>query len=392
MSYAISISNVLLVIISYLEKRCEIKTKNMVEIKLKIYKMFRISGPHYVSIYTMNGCIVSIFGDIHFSKTDSCKDCVKTDECMNILDFYRKLKTPTDIFLEALYHDKKEATYEDNLKIYYKKLRQGQGFLREIVNYYKHHLYGKKHKHTKVHVHYGDIRSHSSLEYFYWIKHLLTGINIDDDDKKIGYALIESLKTKYHFKKLIDAMVKSNDFKKDIENIFDEIAWIYMDEEHLTTFAGHSPKIHRIRKQILKLKPKTQKAVLRYHEDASKDILKDFYCYNYTECRRKVLKKNLFEQGLDEDSLVIQTCIDKWLSHLMEIYTLSRMLFNIEQGRSKHITVYTGANHAYVFNHFFSKYMNNVFQHMWLYDSETEKSSAIRCVQIPVSIKELIMK
>lgn len=357
--------------------------------------MFRIAGPHYISIYENNGCIISLFGDIHFSKSGSCNDCIDKEECMDIIQFFNNMKTPIDIFLESHYYDKKNPEYKNNLKEYYKQVRQGEGFLRETVNYYKLRMYRKKHKpNSKVHVHYGDIRSHSSLYYFYWIKKFLAGHtlqDLDEDDIELGYALIQSIKTKHYFKKIVDAMVKSNDFKKDIEKVFGEIAWIYTDDDNLTMLNGHSHKIHRIRKQILKLTPKSQKAILQYHNDATSDVLSDYYCYHYAECRKKILKKNNLGNEFNESALIISTCIDKWLSHLMEIYTLSRMLYSIEKKNKKNITLYAGANHVYVLNYFFANYMKDSINHLWEYNSEKEETKEKRCVLIPdIIIKKVI--
>lgn len=82
--------------------------------------------------------------------------------------------------------------------------------------------------------------------------------------------------------------------------------------------------------------------------------------------------------------LVINTCIDQWLSHVMEMYIIARMLYNIEKGESKNITVYTGANHIYAINYFLKNYI--AAQHTWKYDSEKEKSKEVRCVLIPQDI------
>jgi polyhydroxyalkanoate synthesis regulator phasin len=352
--------------------------------------MFRVSGPNYVSIYNVNGCIVSLFGDIHFNKNGSCKECETSKDCMNIIQLYDNLKQPVDIFLEAPHLEKNSPKYKNLLKYYYSKFKNNNGWLTETNNHFKSLMYEKTHKfNNKVHIHYGDLRHHTSLEYLYMIKHVLSSNNLselDNSEIEVAQALLEDLQTKHHFKKLVDAMVKSNDFTKDIETTFGETAWIYADEQHLTTFNGVNAKIHRLRKQILKLSPKLQKAVLNYHKEKCNDILQDYNCFHYVLNRKRMIKMldSKVINAKTEAPLVINTCIDQWLSHVMEMYIIARMLYNIEKGESKNITVYTGANHIYAINYFLKNYI--AAQHTWKYDSEKEKSKEVRCVLIPQDI------
>lgn len=360
--------------------------------------MFRVSGPHYVSMYDVNGCTVSLFGDIHYSKQESCSDCHNASNCMTIIQLYDRLikhKKRADIFLEAHYFDKKHSNYTDNLKWYYSKLTKGEGWLRETVNHFKSHMYGKQHKATnQVHFHYGDLRSHSSLEYLYWIKDVLSSngsVHVEQSDIEVAVALLEDLRTKHYLKKIGDAMVKSNDFKQQMETMFGKNAWIYTDEASLTRMQGMNTKVHRIRKQILKLTPKLQKAVLRYHDEQARAILMDYHCHQYTKSRRKLLQRYAKTRRLEqsEASLCVNICIDKWLSHFMELYLLARMLYTIEKG-SNNVSAFTGANHAYIFNYFFKNYMTDA-QKLWEYDSEMEKTTEKRCVHIPHNIMERLL-
>lgn len=367
--------------------------------KLKIDKMFRVSGPHYVSVYNVNGCTVSFFGDIHYSKQDSCSNCHKSNNCITIIQLYDRLikhKKKADIFLEAHYFDKKHSNYKDNLKWYHSKLTKGDGWLRETVKHFKAHMYGKQHKATnQVHFHYGDIRSHSSLEYLYWIKDALSSNNsnhLEQSDIEVAVALLEGLRTKHHLKKIGDAMVKSNDFKQQMETMFDKNAWIYTDETNLTTMPWLNTKVHRVRKQILKLSPKLQKAVLRYHDEQARDILMDYHCHYYTKSRRELLQFHAKTQKLEysEASLVVNTCIDKWLSHFMELYMLARMLYSIENG-SKYVSSFIGAKHAYMLCHFFKNYMADA-QQLWEYNSEKENATEKRCVNIPQDTMQRLLQ
>jgi serine/threonine-protein kinase RIO1 len=179
-----------------------------------------------------------------------------------------------------------------------------------------------------------------------------------------------------------------------MEKVFGKTGWLYADKSTLTTFPGLNTKVHRIRKQILKLSPKLQKAIIRYHEENATDILEDYHCYQYATCRRKFLKHLEIKGELPRDvtQLVINTCIDKWFSHLMEIYIIARMLYCIEQGTSKNVSIFTGAYHTYAVDYFFKNYLKDSAKHLWKYDSEQEKSTNVRCVYIPTEIIQSMVK
>jgi hypothetical protein len=294
------------------------------------------------------------------------------------------------------YYDKKSSDYKDNLKWYYSKLNKGEGWLKETVNHFKAHMYGKKHNAiNQAHIHYGDLRSHSSLEYLYWINDILSSNgsdSVEQSDIEVAVALLGDLRTKHHFKKLADAMVKSNDFNQQMESMFGKNAWIYTDEATLTGMPGMHTKVHRVRKQILKLTPKTQKAVLKYHDEQAHAILMDYHCYQYTKSRRDLMKGYAKTQRLEqsEGSLVVNTCIDKWLSHFMELYMLARMLYTIENG-CENVSSFTGANHAYVLSYFFRNHVTGAKQ-LWEYNTEKEKVTEKRCVQIPQATMQRLLK
>lgn len=352
--------------------------------------MFRVSGPHYVSVYQTSGCIISLFGDIHFSKYGSCDPCEKKDDCMNIIELYDNLEKPVDILLESLYLNETEK--KTNAKNLVEKLAMKDDWLSETNLHFHKKLYHKHKSYQKVRVHYCDIRSHTSFEIYHWIQETMQSKSLEDTNKDnliATYVLLQALQTKYHFKKIADAIVKSNNIEHDMKKVFGDKWWIYVNkEDDLTTFPGIPTKIHRIRKQVLKLSPRLQKAVIKYHNEASNDILIDYHCYHYVKSRKLFLKelkeKKQFVKG--ESRLVIDTCISKWLDHLMNIYLISRMLYCIEKGTSKNITLYTGANHTYVVDYFLKNYMNENLQHKWKYDSERENPKELRCVYMPKEI------
>jgi hypothetical protein len=222
---------------------------------------------------------------------------------------------------------------------------------------------------------------------------------LDKSIVTVTIALLQQIRSKYHFKKIVDGMIKSNDIEGDMEKVFGKLGGLFAGRSTLTTFPGLDTKVHRIRKQILKLSPKLQKAIIKYHEENAADILEDYHCYNYAKSRTKILKhlqtkgelpRDEYPRG--ESQLVIDTCIDKWFSHLMEIYMIARMLYSIEQGTKKNVSMFTGANHTYAVNYFFKNYMKESAKHLWKYDSEQGKSDNVRCVYIPKEIIQSMLK
>jgi hypothetical protein len=342
--------------------------------------------------------MISLFGDIHFSKTSACEKCEETSDCMNIVELYDSLKQPVDIFLESPYYDKKSPKYKKRLNRYLSHLKQGDGWLIDTEKHFKAYMYGSKHKASnKVHVHYGDVRHHDSLDLYIWIKETMQSEYLEELDEgtiKVTQALLQQLRTKYHYKKIVDAMIKSNDIEGDMEKVFGKTGWLYAGKDSLTTFPGIPTKVHRIRKQILKLSPELQKKVLRYHDENTKEILWDYHCHHYAISRRKFLhqleKKGEFVKG--ESRLVIDTCIEKWFSHLMEIYLIARMLYCIEQGNRENVTMFTGANHMYTVHYFFKNFLKKDAKRLWEYNSEQENSKELRCVYIPKEIIQSMVK
>jgi hypothetical protein len=101
--------------------------------------MLRVSGPSYVSICNIRNTKIHIFGDIHYSKVNSCKRCSKQNDCLTIIDYIESLTKPLDVKLN---HD----------------------WLGDTIKYYKNKLYNKHKKSELLRVHYIDIRYHDSLE------------------------------------------------------------------------------------------------------------------------------------------------------------------------------------------------------------------------------------
>jgi hypothetical protein len=207
---------------------------------------------------------------------------------------------------------------------------------------------------------------------------------IDEDVLLATLGIVYDFKNKSYFKKFVDACVKEDNHIVKMKNLFNDRANLYIDKKGLTNF-NELKNIHRIRKQILKLSKSMQQAVIKYHNDECKSLLQDSYVYDYAKERKKFIK----EQKLGTEApFVVDIVIKKWLTHLMDIYSIARILYYIEKGTQKNIVSYTGANHAYSFTNFFKNYITSDIE--WEYNSETEKASELRCVYLPLNINKKI--
>ncbi len=334
-------------------------------------------------MFQINNCNVVIFGDVHWSKTKACRDCKASNNCINIVQLMDTLDKPVDVFLEAWYLQDEDKEKD---KKYVNRL--GNDWLGDVIKYNKDRLYNKHHENQLFRVHYGDFRTHSSLDFLQFVSQTLSKRRADvtHNELLVSLGILHDFKNKQFFKKFADACIKHNDFDEQMKSLFGDHASLYSDSSSLTTFIGIPTKIHRIRKQILKLSPHFQRAIIRYHNDMSKDLLVDNYTYDFSKRRREFIK----DQNLEgEASFVISTAIKKWLAHFMDIYILSRMLYSIEQKNAKNVISYTGTFHAYSYNLFFAKYIKKT-SHTWLYDSGDNNAKYLRCVMIPKEYVDIL--
>ncbi len=134
------------------------------------------------------------------------------------------------------------------------------------------------------------------------------------------------------------------------------------------------------------MKPNYRKELIKYYKEECSDLLLDFYTYEYTNSRRVFLKDKELNS---EEGLIIYSSFDKWLTLMMDIYVLSRILYIVQTNKSKTIACYVGSNHAYSYNYFFTKFLNS--KPLWMDDksqpNNEEERKSHRCVRVPSKIQ-----
>jgi hypothetical protein len=345
--------------------------------------MLRVSGPHKVSVYNVHNTKVALLGDIHFSKQGSCNKCDTKKSCNTVVQLLDNLQEPFDIFLEALYtdeHGKKSAKQRVD--------KDTEDWLSDTIKHFKDELYEKHNTSQRKRVHYADIRSHDSFSFLELIPQVFTQEKEDNFLLMLALSIIRDFKTNYSIKRFIDACIKYDDHKGKVAELLGDKAKLYINKENLTSYKGiHN--IHRIRKQILKLSPKLQRKLMTYHNDKCKIITTDMLVSKYDTLCKLVLKTPSL---VSRYSHMFDMIILKWMSHVMDIYLIARLLYYIEKGDSKTIAVYVGSAHTTSVEHFLSNYLQNDAQQVWKYDSAQKKTKDKRCVYIPKEIIQSMVK
>jgi hypothetical protein len=352
--------------------------------------MLRISGPEYISVIYVNKTLnVVLLGDEHFSTQGDCIHCNRSKDCKDVVDFLQSLNKPTHILLEAPYASK----YAKKDVAKYVSSHPDNDYLRKVVSHFKNHMYGKqgRTRTSNIQAHFVDFRFHPSFK-------LLRHTHLALESKKANYipyvqSVLLDFKSGNTFKHFIDACLTADDFVKAIEDIFGERSAVYSDKEHLTS-QGDKHNIHRLRKQMLKLSPSSQYAIKRFHKHASKDIIEDYYNHEYKKVRRQLLLQDTYD---DIDIIVLIVSIQKWLSHIMDLYVISRMLYIIESRKTQTIVCYAGSNHAFMYQLFFEKFMRkNMTKLRWecnkAYGLTQKQEKQKRCVTIPLEIAKELME
>lgn len=342
--------------------------------------MFNINGPEYVSIFQYQNKRILLFGDEHFSTSGLCQNCNLKNDCLYITDFIDRMKKTNnvDLFLEAPY------TTQDvkHLREAIMKKKNDTDILRSVVSHFHNLLYKKHKKQQPIRVHYSDFRFHSSLVLLRQASQILEKNNED----KIIYPIVvlTHFKTPTTFKAFADACIIKDDFVDAIQDLFKENAPLYIDKDHLTSLQDKHNTMHRIRKQIRKISPKMQKALIKFHNKQSRIILTDQYNSHYKTQRRNFLKAQAFD--IDNIQPLFMT-IKNWLFHLMDIYLLARMIFYIEQNETN-IVVFTGTNHTINYETFLENC--NEFKKEWncnkAWNLTPDEKKLKRCIQIPKNI------
>jgi hypothetical protein len=335
--------------------------------------MIRISGPIAVgAVKLKDGTDILLFGDEHQSRNGTCKECKERTGCHYITKFLDKMTVrPTELFVESFWVPNDEIS---------SKQIKSVDVIGDIINHFHKRIYmhgSKNQKQTKgpIRVHYADIRSEPNLRDLFIIimgiyqKHV-NGVS------DINYDL--SLLTKHfrnvkHFKKLLDAMVLSNDYKKSIHALLS-------DSQYATRFISYkysNKTVHKLRKQVLKIQDrKMRKSLLKFHQDQCSRIIKTNQEYN------DVMKRARHNAKLtQEDESVILGTLMAWLTHITDMYTLARMLYYIDKRDANVFVSYAGATHTLHYLMFFMAYIQG--STMVHYQPESESKRTKRCVHLP---------
>lgn len=344
--------------------------------------MLRLSGPEYVSVISVNKAMnIVLLGDDHVSAQRECDKCRNSKNCKDINHFLQTLIKPAHILLEAPYATK---FTKKEVKTFVSSLPK-LGYLSKALTHFDNHMYAK-HTPENLHVHHGDFRFHPS---FALLRHTQLALK-RGDIKYIPYvqSVIHDFATSRTFKEFIDACIYADDYVQAIEHIFGKRASVYWEKKNLTSH-GDKRHIHRLRKQMLKLSPSSQYAVKRFHRYVSKEIIDDYYSVEYKRVRHQLLLQETYD---DIEVVVFTTIIQKWLSHIMDLYMITRMLYIIECGQTQTIVCYTGSNHAFTYQLFLEKFMKkNMTELRWECNKVYEQQKQRGCVTIPLEIaKELV--
>ncbi len=315
--------------------------------------MIKVSGPTSVAIYRIGEKKLFLFGCRHTDIKGLCPKCSTTKNCMFITDFITSIKN-SDVFIES-------AWVEEGSKEYLTK-DSPSSVLHTLRNYYYDNMY-KHQEEPSMRFHYADIRFENRL----WplTKVIFDFINVSDD---IDVKLIYYFKDAKLLKQFASIVMKSDSYEQSIREKFGgEVA-----DKLLSTFFVPSTsdkigsKVHRIRKQLLKLPKTTQRQLLRYHKDMLSQIISE---YDLTD---KQVPSIIFDGILP------------MLTHLMDMYLLSRMLFYLNNKETMNAITYTGAMHTEHYSIFFNKYMPKV--ELLYYENNSDSKRAKRCVTLPKSI------
>lgn len=340
--------------------------------------MIHISGPKTVgAIKLNNGKHVILFGDEHESRLGLCKPCQKAKGCYYITEFLDRLtKKPTELFLESFWITPEEASntrlpkYQDDVlgdvnKHFHKKM-------------YQHSKKTGKQTQGPIRVHYADIRTEPSLEELYRIAIGLI-MKITNSKLRVQYdfsLLFKHFRTTKHFKKLLDSLVTSNDFKKSINKLLKN------DKSLVSRFISskYSDKpIHKIRKQLKKIKDKQmQSSLLRYYKYRCGDIVKN--TKEYDSVIKRATDKDA-QQLTEDEEIVIANTLMAWFTHIADMYTLARMLYYMEKGDASVFVSYAGALHTLHYMMFFMAFIKGSTMIHYHPESKTNKNK--RCVSLP---------
>lgn len=349
--------------------------------------MLHISGPVSVAVFTLPGDkVLYLFGDLHGNKTGLCKSVSKAtkrtakSEAMFITEFIDTLPRPTDFFIESYW-----VSDKDKHRV---PMHEPVDIMTTVFNHYKDVLYSSRGRVPTLRAHYTDVRSMSDLSFFMTIIisiwPFLDYVYTQNKDIENLPEFIDNFKNMKTLVKFINLIVSSDDYVKDIKALIQpgQVCDILTSDSITTTAPGDSKRtVHRIRKQILKLNEKDRRCLLSYHRSKCRVISKDETML--TNARIKMMKKLSYCDSYDK--LYVHETLLAYMTHLMDIYTIARMMYYIRTSDSKSIVSYAGATHSGAYMQFFQKYWAKeatvIHQHV-----ESVHAKSKRCVSIPKEI------
>lgn len=317
--------------------------------------MVKVSGPVSIGIFSLYNKKVFLFGDIHTNQKGLCRKCIKSNNCLFITDFIDGLENG-DVFIESSWLD------DDNKQLMKNAPPSSESVLDIVRTKYNDYLYGFKVEPNKR-FHYADIRDHRTFwplrKLILYLEHgVYDKFNIND------MKLIQLFADVAVLQKFADVVVKSDDYVKSIKVLFNAtIAETFLSNPFNSN--KQIAKVHRIRKQILKLPKIHQQKLLQFHKDRCRELIKKY---------EQIDKSNFI--------LVILDGILPILTHLMDMYLLSRVLYYIKKKDSKNIVTYTGKTHTEHYITFFTKYMKDYIEMLYHEDNANSKRVK-RCVSLP---------
>lgn len=335
--------------------------------------MYRISGPVCVFAIQHKGTNILLFGDIHDGNEGLCADCSSRNSCIDITDFLGRISQPVDIFLESQWVSKQDRALAlpPNEKDTITKIAKNFH-----SNMYKHVGQGDGRR-----VHYTEIRTDDNFNAIMHLQQMMFMLAFEKGAKlsEIDLLLLGNLSSIKKIARFINIVVKSNDYENDVSNLFSKtVASQLINIKSLThrpnDITHRLPKIHKVRKQLLKLTSGYRKAIMRFHKERCSELLHE--TSDYDNSVANIMKMKRIDA---EDALYILHGLLLWFSHLKDMYTLCRVLYYIDKTGT--VVTYDGADHTQTYKRFFTNYLEDtklIHQH-----NMSKKKKALRCVSLP---------
>lgn len=347
--------------------------------------MLQVSGPVSISIFNLpDDRKIMLFGDYHQSQKGLCRPRQSINskrDVVFITEFIDSLSSPTEVFLESDWvsdidkHREVEPQEEDNV-------------LQRVLNHYREAMYLMKGRRKDLKVHFTDVRALSGLSYLNLTIDAMQYSEIDGFITLLGKHPMEDI-IKYYptlkaFKRFANIMIKSDDYKQDM-NTFMKGFRVFTGSNVLASAPGQTErKVHRIRKQLLKLSVKDRRILMSYHRRKTQE-LHDEYELNYNKIIKKIKEMNDLTKCDKVYFMMIARYLLYYSAHIMDMYALARMVHYIRSTKSKNFVFYAGAAHTRNYTRFFNEFWQKEAT-LVHHQQEKKKSPFYRCVSIPTKV------